>query len=102
MKILYEINWHGVDSSFTHCTVTPITVLREGCSPGCSAVSITAKDAAGRVFHGSPGDYFPSEEEAWKNVVETLDESLVGLKAAAEETAQEIESLDRYLRSLRK
>lgn len=46
MKTMYEINWYYKDNEqtkFSHCTVTPIEVLREGILPGCSAVSITAK-----------------------------------------------------------
>ena len=71
MKTMYEINWHYKDSEqtqFSHCTVTPITVTREGILPGCTAVSITAKDSAGRTFQGSPRDYFETESAAWDNV----------------------------------
>ena len=82
MKTLYEINWHHTDkertksrqradkeqTKFSHCTVTPITILREGILPGCTGVSITAKDSEGRTFQGSPRDYFESEAAAWDNV----------------------------------
>ena len=71
MKTLYEINWHYKDdeqTKFSHCTVTPIEVLREGILPGCSAVSITAKGSDGRTFQGSPRDYFESEAAAWDRV----------------------------------
>lgn len=57
MKTMYEINWHYKDNEqtqFSHCTVTPITIVREGVLPGCSAVSITAKGSDGRTFQGSP------------------------------------------------
>lgn len=71
MKILYEINWHYTDkeqTKFSHCTVTPIEVLREGILPGCSGVSITARDTNGRTFQGSPRDYFETEAQAWGRV----------------------------------
>ena len=75
MKTLYEINWHYKDDEqtvFSHCTVTPITVLREGILPGCSAPSITAKAADGRTFLGSARDYFESEAAAWAEVRQDL------------------------------
>ena len=75
-KIMYEVNWHSVNDVFSHCTVTPITVLREGVLPGCSGVSITAKDSAGRKFHGSPDNYYATEEAAWAAVKAELVESV--------------------------
>lgn len=74
-KTMYEINWHYKDSDqnqFSHCTVTPIKVLREGILPGCSGVSITAKGSDGRTFQGSPRDYFESEAAAWAQVKQDL------------------------------
>lgn len=102
MKTLYEVHWHSINDEFTHCSVTPLTVIREGVLPGCSGVSITAKDASGRVFLGSPRDYFHSEEEAWKAVVEDLESSRSRLTKTAAKIARELEHLDRYLGSLRK
>ena len=91
MKTLYEINWHYKDDEqtvFSHCTVTPITVLREGILPGCSAVSITAKDSTGRTFQGSPRDYFETEAAAWVQAkqdllgtIENNDKEVEALKA---------------------
>lgn len=74
-KTMYEINWHYKDSDqnqFSHCTVTPIKVLREGILPGCSGVSITAKGSDGRTFQSSPRDYFESEAAAWAQVKQDL------------------------------
>lgn len=102
MKTLYEVHWNSINDEFTHCSVTPITVIREGVLPGCSGVSITAKDASGRVFQGSPRDYFHSEEEAWKAVVGDLENSRSSLTKTVVKIAQELEHLDRYLGSLRK
>ena len=91
MKTMYEINWHYKDreqTQFSHCTVTPIEVLREGILPGCSGVSITAKDSAGRTFQGSPRDYFETEAAAWAQVkqdlldtIESNDKEVAKLKA---------------------
>ena len=75
MKHLYEINWYYTENEqtkFSHCTVTPITVVREGILPGCSAVSITAKGSDGRTFQGSPRDYFVSEATAWAQAKQDL------------------------------
>lgn len=75
MKTMYEINWHYKDSEqtqFSHYTVTPITILREGILPGCTAVSITAKDTNGRTFQGSPRDYFETEAQAWAHAKQDL------------------------------
>ena len=91
MKTMYEINWHYTDNEqtkFSHCTVTPIEVLREGILPGCSAVSITAKDSKGRTFQGSPRDYFETESQAWAqakqdllDTIENIDREVEWLKA---------------------
>ena len=74
-KTLYEINWHYKDreqNKFSHCTVTPITVIRESALPGCSAVSITAKDSNGRMFQGIAGNYFETEAAAWAQAKQDL------------------------------
>ena len=95
MKTLYEINWHYTDkeqTKFSHCTVTPIEVLREGILPGCSAVSITAKDSEGRTFQGSPRDYFESEEAAWAQVKQDL---IVTIQNNDEEVEQLIDETNR-------
>lgn len=89
-KIMYEVNWHyreNDNNAFSHCTVTPITVLRQGILPGCSAESITAKDSEGRVFQGTLKDYFVTEDAAWENIrdglkdtIESNDEAVVRLQ----------------------
>lgn len=97
MKTMYEINWHYKDSEqtqFSHCTVTPIEVLREGILPGCSAVSITAKDSAGHTFQGSPRDYFESEAAAWDRVRK-------GLAATADDNEAYIADLKAEILAIR-
>lgn len=91
MKTMYEINWYYTDNEqtkFSHCTVTPIEVLREGILPGCSAVSITAKGSDGHTFQGSPRDFFETEAQAWAqarqhliDTIESNDEAVAELKA---------------------
>ena len=97
MKTLYEINWHYTDkeqTKFSHCTVTHIEVLREGILPGCSGVSITAKGGDGRVFQGTPRDYFDSEAAAWDNVKS-------GLTTMADDNDTYIEFLKEEARAMR-
>lgn len=89
-KTMYEISWHYKDSEqnqFLHCTVRPITIIRESVLPGCTAVSITAKDSKGRTFQGSSEDYFETEAAAWAAVkqdilgtIESYDKTVVALK----------------------
>ena len=97
MKTLYEINWHYTDkeqTKFSHCTVTPIEVLREGILPGCSGVSITAKGSDGRTFQGSPRDYFETEAAAWDRVRK-------GLAATADDTEAYIADLKAEVLAIR-
>jgi hypothetical protein len=62
---MYDVNWHYTNDVFSHCSVTPIKVIRESVLPGCTGVSITAKDSNGRKFQGSPDNYYATEEAAW-------------------------------------
>ena len=100
MKTLYKINWHYKDDEqtvFSHCTVTPITVLREGILPGCSAPSITAKAADGRTFLGSARDYFESEAAAWAEVKQDLLSTVQENDKRIEELSEENHNLFRFL-----
>ena len=67
-RTMHEVNWHSVNDVFSHCTVTPITVIREGVLPGCTGVSITAIGSDGHKFQGSPDNYYATEEAAWAAV----------------------------------
>jgi hypothetical protein len=65
---MYKINWHYKDSEqtqFSHCSVTPITIVSEGILPGCTAAS--------------PRNYFETEAQAWgcvrKGLAATADDS---------------------------
>lgn len=86
-KTRYEVNWHYVNEIFSHCTVTPITVIREGVLPGCSSVSISAIDSKGIKFLGSPSNYHASKDAAWAaakaelaETIKTNEEMLVKLQ----------------------
>jgi hypothetical protein len=93
-KIMWEINWHSIDNIFDSCTVTPITITREGILPGCSLPSITAKDHKGYSFHGSISDYYPSEKAAWVEVAKFLGEEI-------QDTVKQIVDLEDDLRQMR-
>lgn len=97
MSTMYEVNWHCENDKFSHCTVTPIAVLREGILPGCSAVSITARDASGRKFHGSPGDYFKTKESAWEHVKEHLLQTVLSNDKTIETLKDESFRMHKYL-----
>ena len=102
-KTLYEINWHYKDSDqnqFSHCTVTPITVIRESVLPGCTAVSITAKDSEGRTFQGSPEGYFETEAAAWAAAKQDLLDTIVSLDKTVMELKEETHRLFSFLITL--
>ena len=97
MKTMYEINWHYKDSEqtqFSHCTVTPITIIREGILPGCTAVSITAKGSDGRTFQSTPRDYFETEAAAFDRVRK-------GLAATADDNEAYIADLKAEILAIR-
>ena len=103
MKTMYEINWHYKDSEqtqFSHCTVTPITVVREGVLPGCSAVSITAKDSNGRTLYGSPRDYFETEAQAWAQARQDLLGTIENIDKMVTELKEETHRLFLFLATL--
>ena len=102
-KTMYEINWHYKDSGqnqFSHCTVKPITVIRESVLPGCTAVSITAKDSKGRTFQGSPEDYFETEAAAWEEVKQDLLATIVSYDKTVVELKEETHRLFSFLITL--
>lgn len=99
-KTMYEVNWHAVNDVFSHCTVTPITVIREGVLPGCTGVSITAKDNAGRKFQGSPDNYYATEEAAWAAVRTELAESAEAHEKQLAELQERLTAQREYLAKL--
>lgn len=103
MKTLYEVNWHYKDKQqtcFSHCTVTPIEVIREGILPGCTAVSITAVDMHGRKFNGTPNDFFASEQAAWESVRRDLLNTIASNEEELEIIKKEIHAMFKFLISL--
>lgn len=99
-KTMYEVNWHYVNDVFSNCTVTPITVLREGVLPGCTGVSITAKDNKGNKFQGSPNDYYATEEAAWAAVKAELAESVEAHEKQLAELQEQLDAQRKYLAKL--
>lgn len=99
-KTMYEVNWHSVRNVFSHCTITPITVLREGVLPGCTGVSITAKDSRGNKFQGSPDNYYATEEAAWAAVRVELAESVEAHEKQLAELQAQLSAQREYLAKL--
>lgn len=99
-KVMYEINYHAEGDTFSHCTVTPITVIREGILPGCTKSSITAVSSDGHKFQGSPENYFNSEEEATEEVKKELALALKAREEDIENLTKEADNIRRYLSSL--
>jgi hypothetical protein len=97
MKTLYEINWHYKNDVFSHATVTPITIMREGILPGCSAPSITAIGADGRTFQGVARNYFETEAEAWAEVERDLRGSITANENEIASLQRENEAMLRFL-----
>jgi len=69
---LYEVNWHFIDDAFSHCSVSPITVIRKGCTGN----TIIAIDSKGDKFQGSPDNYYATESDAWLAVKAELLKSI--------------------------
>ena len=103
MKTLYEVNWHYKDKKqmcFSHCTVTPIKVIREGILPGCTEVSITAVDMHGRKFNSSPNEFFASEQAAWESVRRALLGTIANNEEELEIIKNETRAIFKFLNSL--
>ena len=96
-KTMYEVNWHAVNDVFSHCTVTPITVIREGVLPGCTGVSITAKDSQGNKFQGSPDNYYATEEAAWSAVRVEITKSIEAHEKQLSEMQAQLKAQRDYL-----
>lgn len=92
-KTMYEVNWHwknvGPYELFDKCTVSKITVTREGILPDCTGVSIDAIDKDGNKFLGSPGDYFETEEKAKEHIVKCVDDSIENIVLKIKELEEE-------------
>lgn len=96
-KIMYEVNWHYKNDVFSHCTVTPITVIREGVLPGCEGESITAIGADGRKFLGTAKEYFNTEVEAWGSVRLELLQAISARDREIEELTNENFTMHKFL-----
>ncbi len=103
-KTMYDVNWHYIDifnnSGFTHCSVTPIKVIREDVLPGCSAVSITAIGHEGRRFHGCPEYYFNTEREAWDDVKQCLQHTIEQLEKEITEKQHNVDNMKKFLSTI--
>ena len=102
-EVMYEINWHNTytrdrDGVFTHCTVTPITILRRGIQPGATRETITGRDGNGRRFTGNPKDYYKTSEEAWSAVKEAISESIAGYEEDLLRLQADIAAMKEFLK----
>ena len=100
-EVRYEINWHSSGDVFSRCTVTPITVIREGVLPGCSGVSITAISSDGHKFQGSPENYFNTEAEAWRSVKKDLVEGIRGREAQIKAQQKHLSAMIKFLEEMK-
>lgn len=101
MNKMYEVTWYYKNDVFSHCTVTPITILRRGVLPGCTAETITAKGVDGRTFQGCPRDFFETEADAWKDTVSSIKETIDSNDTAIKRLEDENFNLHRFLCSLK-
>jgi hypothetical protein len=96
-KTMYEINWHDTNGEFTHCTVTPITVTREGILPGCTLPSISAVDHRGQRFTGVLSSYYDTEQAAWADVVDKLSAEMAANYEAITKLSEQNSRLRGYI-----
>lgn len=105
-KTMFEVNWHYEDvgedgvASFSHCTVTPIQVIREGVLPGCTRPSITAVDIDGRQFQGEPDNYHRTQSAAWREVSKTLGYMVSGHEASIAVLTAKAQKAREYLEKI--
>lgn len=102
MKTMYEVNWNTACDVFSKCTVTPITVTREGMLPGCTGVTIDAVDVNGRKFVGSPKDYFNTEEEAWESARFDIAQTIDNLEMRLENIKDNLFAYHKFLMEISK
>lgn len=100
-KVMYEVNWHHANGKFSHCSVTPITVFREGVLAGCTGVTISAKDSSGRKFIGTPDNYYASEAEAWEAITAELAQCIASREKASADMASELATMREFFEKLR-
>ncbi len=100
--ILYDITtYYNNNGTLKRCSVEPITVVREGCLPGCVKPSITAIATDGEEFVSSKENYYETETEAWAQVKKEVEELLADAKRDVKDLAEEVRTLEGYLKTLR-
>lgn len=92
---LYIVRWH--DNYGPLPFVEEITVLRRGVSAGCYLESIDAIDSEGHKFRGDPDEYFESQEDAIKDFVFDLHDSIKSVKATIESMEEQKRLLEETL-----
>lgn len=99
MKTVFEVNTHYM---FSHCTVTPVEVIREGVLPGCSAETFTGKGHNGELFTGSLQDFYASEQDAWLKVRQNTIDGIIAAEKRAQKEERTVANLKAYLAKLDK
>jgi len=100
-KILYAVNFHHLeDESFSHYSVDPIYVEREGVLPGCKAVTITARDSEGNRFDTSPDRYYKTEQEAWDWARQDAEKAVQSIESRIQQLQKDLEYARNLVRDL--
>ena len=96
---MYEISWNSTgDGMFSHCSVTPIHVTREGILPGCSATTIDFTDHTGRKCQGTASNYHDTEAQAWAEIHDTINKAIINNEASIKKMTDETKLLYEYLK----
>ena len=99
-KVMYEVNWHYTNDTFSGCSVSTITVVWQGLAPGCSMESIIAIDAKGTRFQGSAGDYYETPAAAWAHAKEAIAGTIEANDAEVKRLTEETFHLHKFLCSI--
>ncbi len=100
MKTMWEINYHWNDDAFSHYSVTPIKIVRQGILAGCSKESITAINSYGREFQGLADNYYNTESDAWEKIKIDLKRAIVCKEEQIKKITVEIDSWKKLLTEL--
>lgn len=101
-ETMYDVTWIydlGNDS-FSHAKVNPVTIIRDGILPGCSAPSITIRNHLGQTYLSSRKNYFETEEAAWDSVIDGLKRTIENNERERASLMQENAKIQAYLNTL--
>lgn len=93
---MYEINWHHVDDKFSHCTITPITLLAD------NGKVIVAMDINGYKFQGTKKNYFNTKKQAEEQIKQYIKQAIDQAEIDIAKAKADLEHLKQYISSLEK